>query len=352
MRCIAKKIHAETDKIDANYDKLCCYSSVMDNALEKIDFLLVDGFSALAFFSAVEPLRVANRLAPKPLFTWTLHSHDGEAVAASNGMRVLVDCPFAALEPPGTLIVCAGFHAERGMGRQALATLRRFARGGGRFGTLDTGIVLLARAGLAGAGPVAIHWEAEAEFRENWPQIAVTDALYTLDERLFSCAGGTAALDMMLERIARSHGVAFANAVAEQFIHERIRPAGEAQRMAADKRLAIRDPHVLRAIEAMAGSLDAPLSSTRLARAAGVSPRQLERLFQAHLGVSPQRHYRRMRLDQARVLLETSALRVLDVALATGFDSASALSRELRRTFGTTATALRKPAGKSGPAPL
>ncbi|MCW1988519.1 UNVERIFIED_ORG: AraC family carnitine catabolism transcriptional activator [Sphingomonas sp. R1F5B] len=309
---------------------------------ERIDFLLVEGFSALAFFSTVEPLRVANRLAAQPLFAWRLHSADGEPVAASSGMRVVVDAPLAALDPPGTLIVCAGFHPERGLGRAGLAALRRFGRGGGRFGAIDTGIVLLAQAGVAGPGPVAIHWEAESGFREAWPQIAVADALYTLSERLFSCAGGTAALDMMLERIARAHGLAFANAVAEQFIHDRIRPAGEGQRMAAGQRLAIRDPHLLRAIAAMEAHLDLPLRSADLARQAGVGVRRLERLFLAHLGVSPQRHYRRLRLERARVLLETTDLRVLDVALATGFDSASALTRDLRRAFGITATAARR----------
>uniref|UniRef100_UPI00048F170C helix-turn-helix domain-containing protein n=1 Tax=Novosphingobium sp. B-7 TaxID=1298855 RepID=UPI00048F170C len=69
---------------------------------------------------------------------------------------------------------------------------------------------------------------------------------------------------------------------------------------------------------------------------------RLERLFLAHLGVSPQRHYRRLRLGRARGLLETTDMRVLDVALATGFDSASALTRDLRRAFGITATAARR----------
>lgn len=310
---------------------------------EIFEFLLVEGFSALAFFSAVEPLRVANRLAPHPLFAWRLHSGDGEPVASSSGMRIVVDRPIAVLEPPGSLIICAGFHPERGLPRAALATLRRFARGGGRFGTVDTGMELLARAGVAGPGPVSVHWEAAADFRERWPGIAVTDDLYTMEDRLFSCAGGTAALDMMLERIGRSHGRALANAVSEQFIHQRIRPAGEAQRMTPGARLAVRDHKVLRAIAAMEAHQDAPLTSLDLAERAGVSVRQLERLFLRHLGMTPQRYYRRIRLERARALLETSDLRVLDVALATGFDSASALSREFRRAFGITASTARQP---------
>jgi AraC family carnitine catabolism transcriptional activator len=309
--------------------------------METIDFLLVDGFSALAFFSAVEPLRVANRLAGKPLFAWRLHSPDGEPAAASSGMRIVVDRPLAAVTPPGTLIVCAGFRPDRGIGRAGDATLRRFARGGGVFGALDTGVEVLAHAGVAGRGPVSIHWEAAADFRARWPGIAVSDALYATGERVFSCAGGTAALDMMLERMARSHGVAFANAVSEQFIHERIRPADAAQRMAPAARLAIRNADVLRVVALMEANLGAPLSSAELARAAGLTVRGMERAFLRHVGVSPQRHYRRLRLERARALLETGSQRVLEVALATGFDSASALGRHFRAAYGVTPSMMR-----------
>jgi AraC family carnitine catabolism transcriptional activator len=309
--------------------------------METIDFLLVNGFSALAFFSAVEPLRVGNRLAGKPLFAWRLHSRDGEPAAASSGMRIVVDRALAEVTPPGTLIVCAGFRPDRGIGRSGEATLRRFARGGGVFGALDTGVEVLAHAGVAGRGPVSIHWEAAADFRSRWPEIAVSDALYATGERVFSCAGGTAALDMMLERMARSHGVAFANAVSEQFIHERIRPADAAQRMAPAVRLAVRNADVLRVVALMEGNLDARLSSAELAQAAGLTVRGMERAFDRHVGVSPQRHYRRLRLERARALLETGDLRVLEVALATGFDSASALARHFRAAFGVTPSALR-----------
>lgn len=316
----------------------------MADGVETVDFLLVEGFSALAFFSAVEPLRVANRIAGRTVFAWRLHSENGEPVPASSAMRFPVDRPLAAIAAPGTLIVCAGFRPERAVGRAGLAALRRFAHDGGRLGALDTGVEVLARAGVAGRGPVAIHWEAAPEFRERWPDIPVTDALYAIGERVFTCAGGTAALDMMLERLALSHGLAFAHAVSEQFIHDRIRRAGEAQRMALDRRLAVRNRAVLGVIAVMEAHLDVPLASAALAARAELSVRQVERLFDAHVGTSPQDYYRRLRVERARAMLETTEMRVLDVALATGFDSASALARVFRRAFGISPAAVRKPA--------
>ena len=309
---------------------------------ESIDFLLVEGFSAMAFFSAVEPLRVANRLAGRALFRWRLFSPDGLPVAASSGMRIVADLPLAALAAPGTLVICAGFRPERGLPRAHFPILRRFARDGGRFGALDTGIELLARAGLAGRGPVSIHWEAAPEFRERWPDIAVTDALYTIGDRVSTCAGGTAALDLMLERIARTQGVPFANAVSEQLIHDRIRPAGEQQRMPPGLRLATRNRTVLAVVALMEANLEMPLDSAALADRAGLSVRQMERLFRDHLGTTPQGHYRGVRLEHARRMIEESDARVLEAALATGFDSASAFARTYRRAFGESPAARRR----------
>jgi AraC family carnitine catabolism transcriptional activator len=58
-------------------------------------FLLMPGFSAIGFISALEPLRVANRFRGE-LYRWHVLSADGGAVLASNGMSVNAD---AALEP-------------------------------------------------------------------------------------------------------------------------------------------------------------------------------------------------------------------------------------------------------------
>ena len=185
-------------------------------------FYLVPGFSAMGFVAAMEPLRVANRLAQRPVFAWRLFSADGEPVAASCGLKVAVDGPLD--ETAAALIVCAGFEPRRAISRPLVAALRRMARKGAALGALDTGVYLLAEAGLIGDQPVTLHWEAVPAFREDYPAACVTEDLFCLGERLFTCAGGTAAIDMMLERIALRQGPALARAVSDQFIHSRIRP--------------------------------------------------------------------------------------------------------------------------------
>src|SRR3974390_728713 len=114
---------------------------------ERIGILLVPGFSAMAFFSAVEPLRVANRLAGRELYAWRVYALQGETVEASNGMRLVADAGFGSERPP-TLIGGRGLGPQRAETRSTLAILRRFARAGVRLGALDTGTHVLARAGL------------------------------------------------------------------------------------------------------------------------------------------------------------------------------------------------------------
>ncbi len=300
---------------------------------ELIGFLLVPGFSALAFFSAVEPLRVANRLAGRALFAWRIYSLQGETVAASNGMRLVADMRLGAERPP-TLIVCTGFDPQRAEAKSTLTILRQLARAGVTLGALDTGAHVLAKAGLLDGVRVSLHWEAAPAFREEFPQIEVTGELFEIEERIFTCAGGTAALDLMLAMIGAKHGLELASAISEQFIHDRIRSSRDHQRMELSARLQVKNEKVLQVIGMMEQRIELVTDVAQLARAARVTRRQLERLFHACLGQSPARYYRDLRLTRAQHLLRQTAMPVVQVAVATGFTSGSALSRCYRERYG------------------
>jgi transcriptional regulator GlxA family with amidase domain len=302
-------------------------------APEQIGFLLVPGFSAMAFFSAIEPLRVANRLAGRALFSWRIYALQGWTVEASNGMRLVADQAFGSERPP-TLIVCTGFAPERAESKSTLALLRRFARSGVTLGALDTGAHVLAKAGLLQGARVSIHWEAAPAFQEEFPGIEVTGELFERGEHIFTCAGGTAALDLMLAMIGAKHGSALAMAISEQFLHDRIRSSSDHQRMALSTRLQVKNEKVLRVVELMEKRLEHVMDVDALAQAVAVTRRQLERLFEEGLGSSPARYYRDLRLARARQLLRQTAMPVVQVAVATGFNSGSSLSRCYRERYG------------------
>ena len=302
----------------------------------EIGFFLVPGFSMIAFASAVEPLRLANRVAGRAIYAWRAYSIDGDPVIASNRFRAIADSAIADAKSPQVLIVCSGIGAEHYRNAALSAKLRYLARHGAVLGAVCTGAYILARAGLLDGYRCTIHWENLPGFYEEFPHIEVMPELYQFDRNRFTCAGGTAAVDMMLSFIARHLGHDIAASVADQLMHHRIRSGYEDQRMELRARLNITHAKLLEAVACMEANLEEPLSFAELARAVGLSPRQLERLFRKHLDRSPTRYYLGLRLDRARFLLLQTSLSILDVALTCGFVSASHFSKCYREHFGWT----------------
>ncbi len=299
-------------------------------------FLLVPQFAMMSFAAATEPLRAANRLAGRELYSWCVVSADGTPVPASSGIDIVADRGLDDVGRLDTLFVVAGLAAHKYKDRQVFARLRRISRGGCRIGAMSTGSYLLARAGLLEGYRSTIHWENAAAFREAFPDIEVSEELFEIDRDRLTCSGGTASLDLMLCLIDREHGRELATKVAEQFIHERIRDTHDHQRMALRNRLGISHPKMLAVIGDMEQHLEHPLPRSELARRANLSTRQLERLFRQYLNRTPTRYYLELRLLRARHLLTESTLSILDVALACGFVSASHFSKCYRECFAKT----------------
>ncbi|MCB2012013.1 MAG: GlxA family transcriptional regulator [Geminicoccaceae bacterium] len=316
---------------------------------EVIAFLLIPDFSMIAFASAIEPLRIANRLAGRPLYKWVLVSKDGSAVPASNNIPVNVDLAMDQLEirvgqSMPTVVVCSGIGAERFQDKDVLAWLRRVDRHGATIGALCTGAHILARAGLISDHRCTIHWENLPGFVEAFPDLDVAADLFEVDRNRFTCSGGTAPLDLMLNRIGASHGEDLATKVSEQCLLDRIRGPQDRQRMPIRMRLGVHHPKLIMAIELMEANIEEPLSQELLAKYVGLSRRQLERLFRRHLGRTPAQYYLELRLERARHLLYQTDLPIMSIACACGFVSASHFSTCYRQMFGKTPRAERNEA--------
>ncbi len=295
-------------------------------------FLLLPGFSAIGFISAIEPLRVANRFRGE-LYRWHVLSIDGGAVLASNGMSVNADAALEPLKKGATLLVVAGFDPLQSFGATLEHWLRRLDGDGVTLGGIDTGSVVLAEAGLLEDHKVALHWEAIEAFKESYPQLCVTQELFEIDRRRISSAGGTASIDMMLDLIGQAHGPGLAIQVSEQFVLGRIRPRKDHQRMEVASRYGISNKKLVQVIGEMEQHSEPPLSTLALAESVRITRRQLERLFRLHLNDTPSRFYLGLRLDKARQLLRQTDLSVLEVSIACGFESPSYFTRSYRARF-------------------
>jgi transcriptional regulator GlxA family with amidase domain len=295
-------------------------------------FLALPRFTLLAFSSAVEPLRIANQLTQQPLYRWSLVSMDGAPVESSAGVRIEVDQGLVPLGRDTTVIVCSGTDASQAADRRVLSWLRTHARQGGGIGAICTGAYTLARAGLLGEDSPAVHWENRPAFRELF-DVEPLQQLYVIGKKHFSCAGGEAGVDMMLAMIALDHGQKLADAVGEMCLHARRREASVAQKMIYPASMVTRHPGVARVIAAMKENIATPLDQEELADIFGRTPRHLERIFKAVMQETPKGHYLGLRLQEARNLLSETTLSILEVAVATGFNSRSSFSKAYKSRF-------------------
>ena len=307
-----------------------------------IGFFLVPSFSMIAFTSAIESLRLANHCAEQQLFSWSLFSPDGLPVAASNGIEISVDAGYRTPDRLSAFIVCAGVDVQDYDHKPLIDTLRRLASFGAGVGAVCTGTYVLAKSGLLDGYRSTIHWENRASLVSDFPELDVSEELFEIDRDRFTCAGGTAAIDMIISIIMRDYGADLAAHVTDLLVYHRIRDQGERQRMDLRSRLGIAHPKLLTVIERMEETIEEPVTCAELARQAGVSPRQLERLFAKYLGHSPTRHYLSIRLERARFLLVQTSMPILSVAMACGFVSASHFSKSYSEHFGCTPSAERR----------
>lgn len=299
-----------------------------------VGFYLPPGFPMMAFAAAIEPLRAANRLSGERLFDWRLFSSDGEPVRASNGIEIAVTGSIRDDPAVDLLLVCAGPHDATLEDQAVHRWLRGLGHRGIAIGGISLGAYMLAYAGLLDGRRCALHWEGLATFAERFPRIRATTEIFIIDGNRCTCAGGVAALDMMLQLIADRNGRALASNVSDMFIYPRIRGPKDPQRMAIQNRLGVANEKLIAAIALMEGAHDEPHPVREIAADVELSVRQLERLFAKYLGSTPGRYYLKVRLDRARIMLLQTTKPILDVAVACGFESSSHFSRCYREIYG------------------
>ncbi|WP_413813616.1 GlxA family transcriptional regulator [Mesorhizobium sp. Root157] len=294
----------------------------------------------IAFATALDPLRSANRMLGYEAYTWRLTSIDGKPVRASNGVECAVNTSLeeerrkmSGADRPSMAIVCSGLEVERYQNKSAFAWLREEYNRGVAVGGLCTGAHILASAGLLSNKRCAIHWENLPGFSEAFPKANVFADLFEIDQNIYTCAGGTAALDMMLKLIGDDFDDNLVNRVCEQVLTDRVRSPTDRQRLPLRARLGVQNSKVLTIIELMEANLAEPLSLIEIADHVDLSRRQIERLFRSEMGRSPARYYLEIRLDRARHLLIQSSLPVVEVAVACGFVSASHFSKCYRELY-------------------
>ncbi|MFO1150407.1 MAG: GlxA family transcriptional regulator [Alsobacter sp.] len=294
-------------------------------------FIIEKEFPLYTLVLLTEALRIANQNSGRSLFTWQVASESRSHYRAGSGAWLPVDSDLEGAEHADVVVVLGGNLPFQQVTKKIVSQLQRFARHGALIGATNTGTIILAAAGLLQDRRVTIHWESIPALLEHYPDTEVVECLFLRDRDRVTCAGGIAALDMILELISDFHGPAMANEVANALVHSR-RRGDDRQRPVetlsdADKSLA------LQMIKVMENNIENPLDSIALAAHLGCSRRTMERAAKLYLHDSPMRLYLKIRLQVARNLLFYDQTAIGEISLICGFSSVSEFSRAFKSCF-------------------
>ena len=259
-------------------------------------FVLMDNFTLLSFSSALDALRIANRMSGKTLYEWIFIGENEGVVSCSAGTQFKLDNSLIELHRDDTILLCGGTFIQEATTKKLIGWLRREARRGLIIGGLCTAAYPMAKAGLLDDKKATIHWENQDSFAEEFLEVELTKTVFVCDGNRYTTAGGTSSIDLLLKIIADEHGEELANAVADQMIYSSIRTDQDTQRLSVPTRIGVRHPKLSKVIQMMEINIEEPISPSILAKDVGMSTRQLERLFRRYLDRSPKRYYMELRL--------------------------------------------------------
>jgi transcriptional regulator GlxA family with amidase domain len=320
--------------------------------LTRVSFVLIPRFNMMTLTMLMEPMRIANYLAPQKLYEWDFRASEAGVVAASNGLTVQCQSfDQEGLPTPNLIVVCGSWGAEHLNDQRLFRWLRKNARGKVQMIAAELGIYAFAKAGLVTDQKVTTHWSMMAGLVEAYPALDVVEQLYSVDGPVMSCSGGTAGLDLMLHIVGRKNGDQLAAEIANQVMHHPRRPPESMQRYATGGKHDDVHQDVRAAMTLLEARLEEPAAVPRVCREIGVSQRKLERLFKRDIGCTIVQYSKLLRLQYARVLLSSTRMSIREVSAACGFNSMSYFSQSFLQAFGKKPSEYRQAWPESEAAP-
>lgn len=307
------------------------------NRVRQVSFLLVPGFALSSFSLAVETLSVANTLCGYPIYDYHLYATEdvsgATSVISSNGVPVQTEAYFTTADTPDLAVVCSYKGAATYDNPALCARLRSFRHSGAQLAALSSASFILAQAGLLNRQSCTLFSADIPTFRELYPHIGIQDNIYTVNDNIFTCAGGMTTLDMMLYILGKDLGASYANRVAHQFCHNQIRSAEEMQNSRRYLELRMKSPCLGAAIEVMENHIETPCTIQELADRIGTTPRNLEQTFKKYENCTPVQYYLQLRLAHAKTLIEETRLPFSAIAQACGFSSQSYFTKRFKDVY-------------------
>lgn len=308
----------------------------------KVVAVAYDHLCTFEFGCAVELFALPRPELPVSWYEFAVCAAERGSLHAAGGVLVRVPHSLQLLDSADTIVIPGWRAPDEPPPAQLLRKLQRAYARGARLCSICSGVFVLAAAGVLDGRRATTHWRYVAPLAQRYPHIRVEpNALYVDEGQVLTSAGSAAGLDMLLHLVRRDFGPRIANQVAQRLVIPPHREGDQAQfvprPLASDGR-----GRLARLMDFMRAHPASPHTLASLARRAAMSPRTLQREFNAATGMAPYEWLVAERVERAKELLETTRLPAQRVAARAGLGSAESLRHHFRQRVGTTPSAYRR----------
>lgn len=299
-----------------------------------ITVFLSPGFNLSATYNFLDSFAAANEVEGSEIYRTFFASGTGGMVPSHQGPAIETVHVDEVKSASDIVVISTSASPQVAYGLPLSKHLRYWRRRNALMIGLETGAFVLAE-GYFLKSPASVHPLYATDFMKEFPDIGLNGTLFDTSGDVRTCAGSNAVSDMALSIISERHDADLVRAVRDFLLAPEPRAGDLAVAGGAASPLTTGLPTpLMAAVSRMKSALDQSLSVPTLAEEAGLSQRQLERLFKAHTGRSPNQYYRMLRLDRARDMVVRGSASIPDIAKACGFVSAVHFSRAYKEQFG------------------
>lgn len=310
----------------------------------RIAILAPDGVQTLDVVGPAEIFwEAARRLKDMSAYDIQIISTGTSSVAGTGQLKLVADRTIYDDDEPIDTLLVAGDPSFQTTSPDVIAWLKRRVPTVRRYGSICTGVFILAESGLLDGRKVTTHWECAEQFRNDYPNIELDeDAIFLRDGPLITAAGVTAGIDLALALVAEDYGHEVAMIVARYMVVFLRRPGGQSQFSAHLIGQMAQDTVIHQMQEYILDNLDANLAVENLALMSGMSPRNFSRIFRRELDTTPGEFVTKARLDAVRRLLESTDEPMQRIAFQCGFANVDAMRRVFNKLLGVPPGQYRK----------
>ena len=298
--------------------------------MRQVGIVVFPNYSVMSF-AAVPVFELANAFSKRPVYNLQFLSEKGGKVATSAGMAV--ETERFDQRRLDTLIVGGGTVIEPGT-PGFIAYLKKSLSRCRRVTSICGGAYHLAAAGLLDGRRATTHWAYVKDMQERYPKVTMDmDRIFVQDGPIWTSAGMTAGIDLALALVEADFGWELTRAISKKMVLYQRRAGGQSQ-FSTLLELEPKSDRIQSVLKHAKQNLRDSLSVEELAEVAHLSPRQFSRLFHTETGQSPAKAIENIRVEEARIMVESGDHSIDEIAVQAGFGDRDRMRRAFLRAFG------------------